>query len=290
MLDPTTINSASHYDAVAEAWGYLLGRSLHYGYFVSGEEELEHATDQLTELMLEKVQKLGPGKHVLDVGCGTGAPAREIVRRYRCAVTGISPSSKCVTLACASTPSELRDSARFELGDAQDLRFDAETFDAAWVMESSHLMLDKPKLFSELARVVRPGGQLVLCDVVHINEVALKEVLGRRDEFLLLARVFGRALMRTPGYYAAQASRAGFTDVEVRDLTEPTAPTFDRWQANAVSHRDEVIRLIGPEAWSEFVEANDILRRLWSEGVLGYFLLSASREAPSDTQLAGQQA
>ncbi len=279
MLEASHINSARHYDAVAQAWGFLLGSSLHYGYFESGGESLEQATGALTARMLKRLHGIGPGKRVLDAGCGTGMPAQAIARRFGCAVIGISPSSACIELARGAVPGDLAGLLNFQLGDAQAMAFADQSFEAAWVLESSHLMLDKRKLFSELRRVLKRGGHVVLCDIVQKRELALPEVIARRDDFLLLARVFGRALMRTPAFYANEARNAGFDQIEMLDLTAVTAPTFMQWRANAAAHRDAVVQLIGESAWDDFVAASHILERLWSEQVLGYFMLDASGAA-----------
>jgi 27-O-demethylrifamycin SV methyltransferase len=278
MLEAQAVNSARHYDRVAEAWGYLLGSSLHYGWFQDGGESIEDATRGLTRQMLERLRGIGPGAHVLDVGCGTGAPAQAIARRFGCAVTGISPSRACIDAARVAVPADLAGVLRFELGDAQAMAFADASFDAAWVMESSHLMLDKHRLFAELGRVLRPQARIVLCDVMHVRELALPQVIARRDDFLLLARVFGRAIMRTPDFYIDQARRAGFHDAAVHDLTAGTAATFAHWRTNAHAHRAAVTGLIGEAAWSEFVAATQVLDALWRDGVLGYYLLAAGRQ------------
>ncbi len=288
MLETAGVDSARHYDAVAQAWGYLLGSSLHYGYFPGGDEDLEDATRHLTGRMLAHLDGLGAGARVLDVGCGTGAPAAAIARALGCEVTGISPSKACVALANAGRPPALAQLLRFEPGDAQAMHFRDHAFDVAWVMESSHLMLDKQSLFRELGRVVKPGGRIVLCDIMQVTELGLKDVMRGRDDFLLLSRVFGRAIMRTPDFYLREARGAGFGTARIEDLTARTAPTFARWERNALAHRASVVDLIGETAWSEFVAATRILTRLWREGVLGYFLLDARRGAPAQTH--GRQA
>ncbi|MES2938965.1 MAG: methyltransferase domain-containing protein [Pseudomonadota bacterium] len=288
MLATAGTDSASHYDAVAEAWGYLLGSSLHYGCFPTGEESLEDATRQLTGRMLARLDGLGADARVLDVGCGTGAPAAAIARAVGCEVTGISPSQACVALANAGRPPELARLLRFEPGDAQAMRFGDHAFDAAWVMESSHLMLDKRRLFAELGRVVKPAGRIVLCDIMQVTELGMKDVMRRRDDFLLLSRVFGRAIMRTPDFYLREARDAGFAAARIEDLTAPTAPTFAHWERNALAHRGAVVDLIGEPAWAEFVASTRILAQLWREGVLGYFMLDARRGAPAQTK--GRQA
>ena len=92
---------------------------------------------------------------MLDVGCGIGGPAIQIAEKFRCQVTGISVSSVGIDRARSkaeqTTVGELLD---FRLGDAMQMDFEDGTFDVVWVMESSHLMPDKPHLVSECQRVL----------------------------------------------------------------------------------------------------------------------------------------
>ena len=66
-------------------------------------------------------------------------------------------------------------------------------------------------------------------------------------------------------------------DVQTRDITSETLPTFDRWQANLDEHRDRVVELIGADGVAECEESVHILRRFWLDGTLGYGLVSAVR-------------
>lgn len=279
MLTPGALGNAHHYDAVLSAWSLLLGKNLHYGYFETGAESLDHATARLTEKMMDAAGTLDKGSRVLDIGCGTGEPAAQLARRFECKVTGISPSRACVESAGAATSmSDLGRLIDFQIGDAQALQFSDESFDLAWIMESSHLIQDKALLFSEARRVLKPGGGLVLCDIGLQAELALADVIARRDDFLLLNQVFGRALMKTPRHYAALAAQNGMRVGEMLDLSPQTAPTFDRWKHNAELCRDEVVLRFGEAAWQTFDRSIAVLKRFWAEGVLGYFMMTARRE------------
>ena len=219
-VDETATNPAAHYDKVTDAWGYLLGDNLHYGYFDRGDESLAEATERLTRRMAELAQP-GPESLMLDVGCGTGEPARCLARWFGCRVTGISPSQVCIDRAAkANVGSGVEDLVKFELGDAMAMSYADASYDRVWVMESSHLMPDKPRLMREAARLLRPGGRLVLCDVMLQQHMPLQEVIRYRDDFLLLHDVFGRARMETLDFYAGEAEADGLT-VELREnLTE----------------------------------------------------------------------
>lgn len=276
-VDETAVDPAVHYDKVTDAWGYLLGDNLHYGYFDRGGESLTEATERLTRRMAELAQP-GSESLVLDVGCGTGEPARCLAQWFGCRVTGISPSQVCIDRAAgASVGSTIEDLVSFELGDAMAMPYADACYDRVWVMESSHLMPDKSRLMSEAARLLKPGGRLVLCDIMLQQHLPLLEVIRYRDDFLLLHDVFGRARMETLDFYAGEAEANGLT-VELReDITAATRPTFECWRRNAEANREKILSHLDEADWDKFFLSCDVLEKFWDCGVLGYGLLAASR-------------
>ena len=274
-----TFDPAIHYDRVTRAWRFLLGEELHYGVFKTGDEDLPTATQALTERMAERAQ-LAEGMSVLDVGCGTGAPACAIAKRYRCRVHGISTSE--VGLAEARARAErmgLADLVSFELRDGMNNGYPDLSFDRVWVLESSHLMPSKDRLLAECARVLRPRGRMVLCDIILRAPMPLPEVIKWRDELLLLRDVFGQAKMELMDLYCDLTTRAGL-QVEARDdLSEATFATFARWRENAARNKDAVADLIGEHGWQQFVDSCGVLERLWQATRLGYGFLAAARPA-----------
>jgi 27-O-demethylrifamycin SV methyltransferase len=267
---------AAHYDRVTEAWGLLLGEELHYGVFVSGDEELATATGELTTRMIEAA-RFSAGQRVLDVGCGTGAQACRLASEYRVEVLGITTSEVGVAAAADRALAAGLDGARFEVRDGTDNRLPSDSFDRVWVLESSHLMPDRPGLLSDSARVLRPGGRLVLCDIMRRRDIPFRELRQRRREFAVLRAAFGAARMDQLSDYETYARAAGLTDVECVDITAETLPTFDRWQDNLDRHREQVLGILGAQCVAEFGESLGILRRFWLDGTLGYGLMSAAR-------------
>jgi len=263
---------ADHYDRVTEAWGHLLGDNLHYGLFSSPDQSLAAATEALTERMAALAQ---PSGDLLDVGCGTGGPACLLAERFDVRVTGISTSEVGVARAEQRAGARGLGNARFEVRDAQANGFPDDSFDRVWVMESSHLMPDKAAMLREGVRVLRPGGRLVLCDVITVRKLALPEVLREARAFDLLRLVFGRAKMETLDFYRSALEEAGAEVTHVEDVSRQTRPTFVRWRENAARHGDAATALIGAEDRQRFVDSCDVLERMWDERVLGYGLISA---------------
>lgn len=265
----------AHYDRVTEAWGLLLGPELHYGVFASPDEPLLTATNRLTERMAAAAA-FSPDDEVLDVGCGTGAPACELARTHGVRVVGITPSEVGVTAATArAADAGLADRASFVVADGMDNRRPDQSFDRVWVLESSHLMRDRAALVAECARVLRPGGRMVLCDIIRRRELDFHEVKRLRKPLALLRDVFGDARMEPLEEYARLCEASGLEVERSDDLTAETRPTFTRWRENAIANRDAVVELIGEESHAQFAASCDVLEGFWDDGTLGYGLLAA---------------
>lgn len=267
---------ASHYDRVMGAWRLLLGEELHYGVFSTPDDSLESATGALTSRMIEGAA-LAPGLRVLDVGCGSGTQACRLASEFSVEVVGITTSRVGVEQSSAKAEARGISGVVFEQRDGTDNGFPDESFDRVWVLESSHLMPDRVALITECARVLRPGGRMVLCDIIRRREIPFRELRARAEDFAVLRAAFGEARMDPLDDYAKHARAAGLDVDETVDLTDETLPTFDRWQDNVNRYRSEVARILGEQSVDEFEKSLGILRDFWLDGTLGYGYMSASK-------------
>jgi ubiquinone/menaquinone biosynthesis C-methylase UbiE len=101
-------------------------------------------------------------KDVLEIGCGAGGGAAFIARYYHPkSITGID------LLPVNITAAEARGSApglTFAVGDATSLQFPDNSFDVVVNIESSHCYSSIEKFFSEVKRVLKPGGVFLFAD------------------------------------------------------------------------------------------------------------------------------
>jgi 27-O-demethylrifamycin SV methyltransferase len=214
---------------------------------------------------------------VLDVGCGTGGPARHLAG-LGAVVTGITTSEVGVATATElAATAGLSDRNTFEVRDGTDNGLPDASFDRVWVLESSHLMRERARLIGECARVLRPGGRVTLCDILLQRPMPFDEVRRLRVPLAVLRAVFGDARMELRSTYEDLFAAAGI-DVDTSiDLTAATRPTFDRWRANARDHREECLAAFGQESLDQFVESCDILEGFWDDGTLGYGLVAGAK-------------
>ena len=177
--------------------------------------------------------KPATGQRWIDVGCGNGAFTELLLQRCAPAeVQAIDPSEG--QLAFARTRPGAR-GAVFLQGDALALPFEADRFDAAVMALVIFFVPDPAKGVAEMARVVRPGGEVAAYAWDFARAGFPYEAI--QDEL----RAMGRKPPRPPNWQvgspaglAALWSGAGLRDVAVRDISvRRHHPSFeDFWESS----------------------------------------------------------
>jgi len=116
---------------------------------------------------LANLAEITTGISVLDVGSGVGGPARFLAATYGCKVTGVDLSEPFVEAARYLTARTGQDDkVTFETGSALSLPFEDSCFDAALLQHVAMNIADRPRLYREIRRVLKPGGKFATFDVV----------------------------------------------------------------------------------------------------------------------------
>jgi arsenite methyltransferase len=237
---------------------WLLGAELHPG----GEATTKRALELIG---------VGPGDRLLDVASGTGTSAMLAAREFGCLAAGLDYGEEAVCGAQeAADAAGLCDRVGFIVGDAEALPFADGEFDAVLCECSLCTFPNKARAMAEVRRVLRPGGQLAICDVI----VDRSRLPAELDGAWAAIACIGEALSR-PGYEDLLAA-AGLHPFAV-ELRDEDALAM----ASRVQDRLRGARLLGydwvqPSLMStdDAIELSGAALQAISEGALGYAIFA----------------
>jgi ubiquinone/menaquinone biosynthesis C-methylase UbiE len=151
-----------------DGWRYDLGEWFHDTFSFHGTfRKLRQRTINLACIQ--------PGEQVLDVGCGTGTLAMEAALRVGRAgrVAGVDPGTQQIARARAKA-ARRHVSIEFQIGVIEQLPFPDQAFDVVFsTLMMHHLPTPlKRQGLAEIARVLKPGGRVVIADFKHKQERA----------------------------------------------------------------------------------------------------------------------
>jgi SAM-dependent methyltransferase len=121
-------------------------------------------SDEKSIRLVRQAAEIGPEDSVLDVACGPGLLACAFARTAR-HVTGVDLTPAMVEQARALQRAEGLANLAWHVGDVASLPFPDGSFSVAFTRYSFHHLLDPGAALSEMIRVTRPGGRVVVVDV-----------------------------------------------------------------------------------------------------------------------------
>ncbi|HEX2909889.1 MAG TPA: methyltransferase domain-containing protein [Chloroflexia bacterium] len=160
--------------------------------------------------------RLRSGEQVLDVGCGTGTLAIEVQQYVGASgrVCGIDPGNQQIARARAKADRQKRP-IDFQIGTIEQLPFPDQSFDVVLsTIMMHHLGAGlKRQGLAEIARVLKPGGRVVIADFKRPQE---RQGQSRRFH----------AGGSSTGDLVALLKEAGFSQVETEEMAPPRFSAF----------------------------------------------------------------
>jgi ubiquinone/menaquinone biosynthesis C-methylase UbiE len=188
---------------LAPQGGYMEGSLFaNYGYWnedtTSAREACENLMDRLMAMMPSRQGR------VLDVACGLGATSRHLAHRFGAGnVTGINISPKQLEVCRETSPG-----SHFVEMDATRLDFADASFDHIVCVEAAFHFDPRRRFLEEALRILKPGGALVLSDILH-------DLWGEKLNPLLLPKNH----LADPEAYTRLLTEVGFTGARTEDVT-----------------------------------------------------------------------
>jgi ubiquinone/menaquinone biosynthesis C-methylase UbiE len=125
-----------------------------------------HTRGRESTLEIVELANIKATDRILDVGCGLGGTARHLADKYKCSVVGVDLTEEYIAVGKKLTELVgLNDQVELRQASALDIPYDAESFDIVWTEHVQMNIADKNRFYSEIERVLKPGGSLLFHDI-----------------------------------------------------------------------------------------------------------------------------
>jgi sarcosine/dimethylglycine N-methyltransferase len=212
-------------------WG---GEDIHIGLYESEQDSIADASRRTVQRMAQLLDGLDRDSKVIDLGAGYGGSARYLARSYGCHVAALNLSE---TENSRNREMNLQEGVADRItvidGSFEDIPAADNAFDVVWSQDAILHSGQRVQVIEEIARVLKPGGQLVFTDPMQADdcpEGVLQPVLDRIHLDSLGSFAF----------YRETAANAGLQLVETIDLTPQLINHYSRVQQELVNQRDNL--------------------------------------------------
>ncbi len=178
---------------------------------------------------LATLANMSSGERVVDVGGGLGGPARMLANEFGARVTVIDLTEEFINVGSNLTErTGLSDLVTFRHGDATAMPFPDGSFDVAWTQHATMNISAKDRLYSEIVRVLRPGGRLVFHEIMSGPN-------GPIHYPLPWARDASISFVRSPDEVRALLHNVGLVETLWRDTTQNSLDVFRAMREQAAA-------------------------------------------------------
>ena len=207
------------------AWRLNKTFSIHYGFYDQDHRDHDSAVANRNRVMAQ-MAKITAADRVLDAGCGVGGSTVWLAKNVDASVVGINLSARQLEIAHQlATSKGVTCQVEFSVRSFNETRFPDESFEVVWGLESICYAEHKELFVAEAARVLKPGGRIIVADG-FLNRTAL----SRREKLHLSAWLEGWAVpnLASVNDFQSYLNKLGFTNIKFVDITANVLPSSKR--------------------------------------------------------------
>ena len=233
-------NIRAHYDLGNDFYRYWLDReTMMYSCAVFNRPDQTLANAQRAKIQrIVDLAGIGQEDHVLEIGCGWGGFAMEVVRRTGCRVTGITISEAQLQLAQERVNAAgMQERITLRLQDYRDLEGQYDHIVSIEMLEAvGHEYFGV--FFRKCADVLKPGGRLVL-QVITISD-ARYEAYRRNPDWIQKHILPGGVLPSRAVLATAMSNAAGLQVKRAESIGGHYVKTLQAWRERFCAHTEEL--------------------------------------------------
>lgn len=206
-------------------WDLDHSRAMHAGFWDETTKSLRDALRRENEVLAQMADIKSTDK-ILDAGCGVGGSAIYLAQHYGCKVVGVTLSDHQVRKARQyALDANLTDLVSFHVMDYQRTSFPDQSFDVIWGIESICHAPDKRAFVKEAARLLKPGGRIIIADGFALQNHYEQQDLALMQRWL---RGWGVDSLETASNFHAYLKENRFQDILFQDVTQRVWPSAKR--------------------------------------------------------------
>jgi len=211
-------NSADADAFYSAVWG---GEDIHIGIYEKPGEPILDASRRTVEKLAARVE-ISSNQRVLDIGSGYGGAARYLAATYGCRVAALN-LSEVENERARRMNQEQGLSERIDVvdGSFEQLPFDHRSFDLVWSQDAILHSGNRPGVFAEVARTLKPGGSFVFTDPMQADDCPAGVLQPILDRIHLSS-------LGSPRSYRQMAEGVGLKEVRFEDLTPQLVTHYSR--------------------------------------------------------------
>lgn len=241
-------------------WG---GEDIHIGVYTAPNEDIATASRRTVETIADQLGSVSADSRLLDIGSGYGGAARYLAKKFGCTVTALNLSeTENEKNRALSEEAGLSDQISVVDGSFEEIPAEDKSFDVVWSQDAILHSGWRDRVVSEVARVLKPGGQFIFTDIMQADDVDPKNLQAVYDRIHL-------SNLGSLAFYKKCASLNGLNEIGFDDHTPQLVTHYTRVHEELSAQRNTLKgkvsdgyidrMLVGLNAWVEAGKAGDLV-------------------------------